>query len=304
MTSKYDFKQLHKALLAVAEGKYEATEQIIHQIIDDQNDAEFIDFLEAINFITVKLEAREFLLQQQIEEQQELNQELKKAIYQQELFSTIFTSFLVSTSIFIFLYLFINNQPQGSFILARFGEFAFLLVTIIIIKKSKMSLIDYGFNCQNAQKAIKESLIITIPVCLILLGLKFYLLTNNINSFNQSIFIYDYFNLSLLVYLPIVAMQELLFRGVAQTAVGMVMQGKNKKFYSILTVSCLFGLGHIQFNWLFALLSLFLGISWGYMYHRHRTIIGVTISHFLLGSMAYLLGFWDFLIDKSNFMLF
>jgi hypothetical protein len=38
--------------------------------------------------------------------------------------------------------------------------------------------------------------------------------------------------------------------------------------------------------------SFFPGLLWGYLYHRHKTIIGVSISHILLGLYAvYILRF-------------
>jgi hypothetical protein len=33
---------------------------------------------------------------------------------------------------------------------------------------------------------------------------------------------------------------------------------------------------------------------WGWMYNRHKSLVGVSVSHFLIGNAAGLMGFWTF----------
>jgi hypothetical protein len=33
---------------------------------------------------------------------------------------------------------------------------------------------------------------------------------------------------------------------------------------------------------------------WGWMYHRQKTLVGVSLSHFLIGNATGLMGYWTF----------
>lgn len=293
--NKNIFRELKKLTDTIIRGDYSHAANIEEIIRDKDNPADLVEFAESLNMMTVKLEAREMALKNHIEELESVNQQLANSRSRIELFSTIYTGFLVSTSIFIFLYLLISAWEHGSFVLARFAEIAFLIITVMIIRKSRMPLSFFGATLKGAGIAARESFLFSALICAGMIAVKIHLNRIGVKGFEDVIFVTKNINLELLVYLPIATLQEFMTRGIAQTTVENVMLGKYRKFYAILTVSCLFGLSHIQFSVTLALISLVFGLFWGFMFFRHRTIVGVALSHFMIGGTAYILGFWEIL---------
>lgn len=246
--------------------------------------------------MTVKLEAKEMALENTISELKIRNFELNESIKKRDLFSTVFSSLFIAISIYVF-FLFLLMDIHSNFPYApRVVELIFFTTSMIIVKKSKLSLSHFGITFKGYKKSILASLPVTFICCGLLVVFKYFLIQNNVKGLNGSLFIVTNFNYLLVLYIGIVFIQEFLARGVTQTIIADVMIGKNKNFWSILTTSCLFGLVHIELSFQFALICLGLGIYWGLLYFKHRNLAGVVISHFLIWSFAYLLGFWDYLL--------
>jgi len=52
---------------------------------------------------------------------------------------------------------------------------------------------------------------------------------------------------------------------------------------------------HIHESIVLGLTSISFSTLWGLMYVRHRTIVGISLSHFLIGNWAGVIGFWSLL---------
>ncbi|WP_404802349.1 CPBP family glutamic-type intramembrane protease [Bacillus shivajii] len=58
----------------------------------------------------------------------------------------------------------------------------------------------------------------------------------------------------------------------------------------------MFAMAHAHIGTLFALTAFIPGLFWGWMYTRQKSIIGVSISHMLIGIwVLFILGFTQFI---------
>jgi len=69
---------------------------------------------------------------------------------------------------------------------------------------------------------------------------------------------------------------------------------KHKGFIAIMVTTLLFGAMHIAYSFNLAMASFVASWMWGWMYHRQKNLIGVSISHYIIGVAAGLMGFWEY----------
>jgi len=86
------------------------------------------------------------------------------------------------------------------------------------------------------------------------------------------------------------ATQELLMRGIIQGSL-VRLYARESPWWAIIATSVFFASAHIFISPAFALLTLFGGIGFGWLYARHGTLVGVTVLHFILHTTSKLLGF-------------
>ena len=80
-----------------------------------------------------------------------------------------------------------------------------------------------------------------------------------------------------------------------QKTVERIMPGKYNWIWASVVASMLFSVSHIFYSVELALLTMGSGFLWGYLYVRHKNIIGISISHFLVGNYLVLTNFWSIL---------
>ena len=157
----------------------------------------------------------------------------------------------------------------------------------------------WGLTFRNWKRSIIETTIFTIPLLLSLLILKKILITTNIfpdqplfrlglestdPSFDKGLL-----SAALLVYVLSAPVQELMFRGLMQTSWQRLIPGRNKTVIAIAVTTILYVSAH--FYWSFSPLVAIPSILWGWLFARHRTIIGVSLGHMALGTwLFYILG--------------
>lgn len=166
---------------------------------------------------------------------------------------------------------------------------------ILHVKNSRYPLEDFGLTWGDWKKDVPESLIWTGIFVAIILGLKFMAtLIPGTNYYGQAVFdtsnLLDFDAMTLFIiyagYTILVPIQEFCARGVMQTGLMRVLDGPYKQLYSILLSSGLFSAFHLFQNMKFALLTFIPGIFWGYMYDRQQSLLGVSISHIIIGLLA------------------
>ncbi len=252
-------------------------------------------FLESLGLMSIKLEAREFALEQSITELKAKNDALLMAKNKNRLFSMIFICLFLAISLYVFLVFLFDKMGWYVKDSARIVEAIFLAVTIFIIKKGAFSFSGLGVTLNGALRSIRYMLPGTIAICSSMLALKGLLMLLGIDGLNNELIITENFDLLFIVYLPVSFFQEFLARGTIQTAIESVLEGASASLWAIVTTSALFGLVHIQLSVGVAFASFVCSLYWGYLFTKERNLAGVGLSHFFIGDLAYLLGLWDYL---------
>jgi len=161
--------------------------------------------------------------------------------------------------------------------------------------KSGFPLRHFGLNLDNWASNIKQSLIWTSFFLMATVLCK-WLATLYLPLFEgQSVMDYSiterYSTGALVliysVYAILSPVQEFIARGVIQTSLMQLLNGENRVVMSILLSNLAFSSFHIHFDMKFALLTLIPGVFWGIMYHKQRSLLGVSISHAIIGIFVF-----------------
>ncbi len=288
-------KHLKSIITAITHGDYAKGKTLDHLAESTELEQEEREVIESLGLMSIKLEAREFALEEAVKNLETQNTNLLLEKRKNAFFSTIFVSLFLSVSLYVFLIFLLHRLSYQHEDSARFVEVIFLIVCIIIIWKSKFPFSAFGVTLKGTVDSIRLMLPSTVAICIALVALKGFFIMAGIFNHEDEFFIWRNFDIQFAIYLPVAIVQEFLARGVIQTALVSVLAGKRAPFWAILTASVLFGLVHIQLSVSIAFASFVCGLYWGWLYNRRNCLVGVSLSHFLIGNTAYVLGFWDYL---------
>ena len=162
--------------------------------------------------------------------------------------------------------------------------------------KSGFPLRDFGLNLDNWQSNLKQSLIWTSLFLITMVFFK-WLAVIFLPSF-QGKPVLDFTmvqNSSVLtlviiytVYAILSPVQEFIARGVIQTSLEKLLTGKRKVAMSIFLSNFAFSSFHIHLDMRFAILTLIPGTFWGIMYYNQKSLLGVSVSHAIIGIFVFL----------------
>ncbi len=167
------------------------------------------------------------------------------------------------------------------------------------VKRSDYPPSFFGLSTKNWRRHIRESLVWTLGFVLFITTAKWIMIQvlpsfqgkplidiNDVVHFDLWIAILVY-----VVYCLFCPAQEFITRGVYQTGLEQFFEGKNATLYAIILSNILFSSFHLYFNLSFALITLVPGIFWGFLYARQKTLVGVSLSHAIIGVYGAFLGF-------------
>ncbi len=277
--------------------KYENTEEIYEFANPEQYPESLVNFVEAFGFMAVKLEAREMHLENTIEALKVKNEQLEGSISQNNHLNFVFMNTVVLLSFFSFVLALLKTSSDAiskvatTFVVSRVIELAILISSVLLIVKSKLPLSEFGLTLKKWPKAIKESLYATIVAIICATLLKWFLISFNLID-NTYIVRFSNIEWSFAFYILVAPLQEFLGRGVVQGTLQRIVPGKYGWLMAIILTSLVFGTLHLYISTSFALASMVGSFLWGWLYLRHGTITGVSISHLIIGLYMGLLGFF------------
>lgn len=290
------FQSISSKLKLISEGNFRANDTDAQFPAEVMNDSRLNELAETVNLLSVKLQERELALERMI-----LN--LENTLSDQRQLSLFFILYTLFISIFCFVSAYLNQTLSAQELdivspVICLGFLLFLiLLAIVQIKLSPFSLQSFGLTFRGSKRAIKESLLATIPLIAIITIVRLWC-GENVAAFQGK----PFFDLTsttttytFWIYLFIAPGQEFIARGVVQGLFFRLLGGKHAMFWSILLASLIFGVTHTYFSFWLSVLSVLGGFLWGWLYARHQTIVGVSISHFILGNYMLLTGFWSVL---------
>lgn len=172
-------------------------------------------------------------------------------------------------------------------------SFAVLLMACLsafLMRRSGSSLQHFGLTWKGGWKHAGEAVLFSLPILGALFLLKWFFVLR-IPAFQEMPFIEENFGkgLGILgVYLIFAPLQEFVVRGFLQTTLRTFFRGPRRVFWAILLSNMLFEIFHIPAGIGLSLGSFFLGLFWGWLYERQKSLLGPSLSHYLIGSWGML----------------
>ena len=172
--------------------------------------------------------------------------------------------------------------------------FLFAAMSFFVIKKGGYPFSMYGLTLKNWRQSLIESILWLIPILALLFVLKWLYLTRYPGA-------QDYTLLSLgqhlkmskggliltcLAYSVFAPVQEFIARGCFQTSFQNFLMGKHRILIAIVISNLMFSMTHLHISIRFALIAFIPGLFWGWQYARHKNLIGISISHIIIGLSA------------------
>lgn len=165
-------------------------------------------------------------------------------------------------------------------------------VLVLMIRQSKLPIRIFGLTTQNWKPAVKESVLWSVFIVAVLVAIKWMLIR----------YVPRYHDLSLIDFHPTQQkhlafnfilyglhspVQEFIARGVLQGSLQHFFTGKNVTLRAIIISNALFSATHVHLmSGMLGVIVFVPGLFWGWLYSRHENLIGISISHLMIGWSA------------------
>ncbi len=210
--------------------------------------------------------------------------------------SFTFVSLVLSLCLYTFLLASLKLTDDKSYtIVTLLICLYFIAVSTLLIRRSKLPISKFGLSFINLKQSLLESLAVSGVILMGITLFKGWAVQNWPVFTGYPIVDWSLIDWSFYAYLLIAPFQEFIARGVIQGSVERIMPGKYNFVWAIVVASMLFSVSHIFYSVELAIITMVSGFLWGYMYTKHRNIIGISISHFLIGNYLVLTHFWSIL---------
>lgn len=195
-----------------------------------------------------------------------------------------------------------DTLPGGTRGLSVAILIVFGMVALAAIRNSGFSWAFYGLTTQGWRKAVWEGVIFSFPMMAFITALKFWGLTTFPELFPTARlfdarasfgedgygFAWGAYFLAMTAYVVTVPMQEIICRGCLQSALQKFLVGPRWRVVltAVITSNLIFAMAHSHLRLSFVLAVTIPGLFWGWMFARHQTLLGVVVSHILIGVWA------------------
>ncbi len=161
---------------------------------------------------------------------------------------------------------------------------------IYVIKTSGYPLSFYGLTLNKFFVYTIEGFFYSLPMIAFFFVLKWFLI-HHVDLFKEV----PLFSLSAMkanshhilvfggLYIISIPIQEFIARGCLQSSFRNFFQGPGRVFSSILVSNLLFQMVHTVKGFWLAFFSFFLGIFWGILFEKQKSIVGPIVSHIVVG---------------------
>jgi len=287
----------------IISGSYKNADELFSLTDQNRNSPEIADLAETFGMMTVKIEAREIALGRSIEDLKEKNARIQNLCWERTQFSAIFVSTVLLTTVYIFVLGFLETDyitrlPNAEDIreyASRGTELMTLGIVVWMIARTRLPLKDFGLTLTGWKRSVAESIAVSAIVVAVLALVKVMLNRYSPGIFKEAqVFNLSYFGLSYITYLVVAPMQEFIARGTMQGTLGRLFAGPSSGLLAIIVTSFLFGALHMCHSISLSISALLTSWLWGWMYQRQKSLVGVSVSHFLIGNAAGLMGYWTF----------
>lgn len=284
-------------------GCYQNVDRIFRLTDEKANPPEISALAEAFGMMSVKVEAREFALEQTIEDLRQEKARVEELGRIRTQLASIFVNIVLLITFYTFVLVFLDSAfiaglaaaEEIRFWVSRGIELITLVMVFRAIVNARLPLKSFGLTLEGWKRAALEGLAVAV---LVLVGMGF--LKAAVNTWLPGIFretepfSFGYFDFSYVTYIVVAPLQEFIARGTVQSTLERLFDGRHRGFWAILVTSFLFGALHVYSSIPLAVSCVLSSWLWGWMFHRQRTLVGVSLCHFLIGNASGLMGYWTF----------
>jgi len=285
---------MNVAARQVAAGDYNAAKSIF-DMTSSAKDAsqttpehsELADLAETIGLMIVKIEGREYLLEMALAEQKRQNDELKRSIaLRSESGFVLCGIFTILASYIVSLYWMLSQQAldggrKTKMMIAC--NVLILAVSAVYVKLHRHPLAEWGLTWNGALASIRESLLFSLPLAALGIGLKTFLVKSPVSPFFGEEVFASVSLTWLILYMPIVVLQEISARGFLQTSIARIVPERCSGTIAIVATSLLFAVTHIFYSMESMALTFAGSLFFGWLFQRQRSLAGVILAHYILG---------------------
>jgi len=167
-----------------------------------------------------------------------------------------------------------------------------LIPMVYFLRRARLPASTFGLTFRGSRQALREACIVIILLSGILLVSRWFT-----KDASEPFFTWGktqgYTAVTLGIYLALYPvhsfLQELIARGVLQGAL-QIFLGDIHFLVPSTVVAVLFGIAHMQYGMAIASLTFSVGVLFGVIYYRHKTLVGVTVIHCVMGILAMAVG--------------
>ena len=173
----------------------------------------------------------------------------------------------------------------------------FLLATsvAIFIRRSSLPPSTFGLSWSNWRKDCVEAVLWALPLLALLVAVKASLIHFVPRYAQVPLFDWGapwrtslgYFVLVEVVYFVFTPVQEFITRSGMQAPFELYLEGRHARLAAIVLSSVIFSSMHLHYGFVFAMAVLPMGAYWGWMFSRQRSLLGVTVSHLIVGNFVF-----------------
>lgn len=184
--------------------------------------------------------------------------------------------------------------PQYSFFLA-FVLVLFAGSVALFIKTDALPRAIFGLSLTNWRRVSLEAVLWSVPLMAAIVVVKATLIHTVPRFADVPLFDFGapwrpnlgYFILVEGVYTVLVPVQQFITRSGMQAPFEHLLPSRYGRAQAIVLSSVLFSAMHLHFGPIFAIAVLPVGVYWGWMFARQRSLLGVSLSHILVGNFAF-----------------
>jgi len=186
----------------------------------------------------------------------------------------------------------LSADANGTSLLSACIILAFCSALALMIRQSGLPLHFFGLTIRNWKPALQDSVIWTSVVVVFMIGVKWLLVESVPRYSHLPVFSFDpahtrYLAFNFALYGLHSPVQEFIARGVLQGSLQNFFKGKHVTARAIFISNAIFSATHVHLlGGLFGAIVFVPGLFWGWMYARNQSLIGVSLSHIIIGWTA------------------
>ena len=168
------------------------------------------------------------------------------------------------------------------------------------IKTSPYPVSTYGITLKDWKRKSLEALAWSIPLLVAIVAAKAWMVGNVPSMQGRAVFDFGRttgLSMGSLVtyaalYCAFTPVQELCTRGGIQTSLEMFIKGRHAALQAIILSNLMFSLTHLHLSLVTAAIVFPVGLFWGWLYWKQRSLVGVSVSHAFVGvTSLFIIGF-------------